>query len=113
MLICFVVILYTTNAVYPSPERYYINLTIRTQNRTSTTQQKIETCIRQTLGSHNTHEVRHVTMLRQKSIRTLSRMNRIHGVMVSVLATSAVDRGFEPQKTIKLVFVASPLNTQH
>jgi hypothetical protein len=40
-------------------------------------------------------------------------MNRIHGVMVSVLATSAVDRGFEPQKTIKLVFDASPLSTQH
>ena len=35
--------------------------------------------------------------------------------MVSVLASTAVDRGFEPDrvkpKTIKLVFVASPLNT--
>jgi hypothetical protein len=31
--------------------------------------------------------------------------NRINGVMVSVLASSAVDRGFKP-KTIKLVFVA-------
>ena len=44
-------------------------------------------------------------------------MNRIGGVMVSVLALSAVDRGFKPgwvkPKTIKLVFVASPLSTQH
>ena len=44
-------------------------------------------------------------------------LNRIGGVMVSVLASSAVDRGFEPDrvkpKTIKLVFVASPLSTQH
>jgi hypothetical protein len=39
------------------------------------------------------------------------------GVMVSVLASSAVECGFEPDrvkpKTIKLVFVASPLSTQH
>ena len=34
-------------------------------------------------------------------------VNRIDGVMVSVLASSAVDRGFKA-KTIKLVFVASP-----
>ena len=37
--------------------------------------------------------------------------------MVSVLASSAVGRGFEPQlgqtKDYKLVFVASPLSTQH
>jgi hypothetical protein len=37
--------------------------------------------------------------------------------MVSVLASSAVDRGFEPRwvkpKIIKLVFAASPLSTQH
>jgi hypothetical protein len=37
--------------------------------------------------------------------------------MVSVLASSAVDRGFDPDrvkpKTIKLVFVASPLSMQH
>ena len=48
--------------------------------------------------------------------------NRIGGVMVRVFASSAVDRGFEPRlgqthvvkpKTIKLVFVASPLSTQH
>ena len=38
--------------------------------------------------------------------------NRISGVMVSVLASSAVDRGFEP-KTVKLVFVASLLSTQY
>jgi hypothetical protein len=42
----------------------------------------------------------------------------IGGVMVRVLASSAVDRGFEPRlvkpKTIKkLVFVAFPLITQH
>jgi hypothetical protein len=44
--------------------------------------------------------------------------NRIGGVMVSVLASSAVDRGFEPQSgqtkdLMILVFVASPLSTQH
>ena len=43
--------------------------------------------------------------------------NRIGGVIVSMLASNAVDRGFEPDrvkpKTIKLVFVASPLSTQH
>jgi hypothetical protein len=37
-------------------------------------------------------------------------------VMVSMLASSVVDRGFESglvkPKTIKLVFVASPLSTQ-
>ena len=43
--------------------------------------------------------------------------NRIGVVMPSVLASSAVDRGFELRsgktKTIKLVFVASPLIMQH
>ena len=41
--------------------------------------------------------------------------NRIGGVMVSVLASSAVDRRFDSWsgQTIKLVFVASPLITQH
>jgi hypothetical protein len=43
--------------------------------------------------------------------------NYIGGVMVSLLASSAVDRGFKPRlgqaKTIKLAFVASPLITQH
>ena len=35
----------------------------------------------------------------------------IDGVMVSVPALSAVDRGFEP-KTMKLIFVAFPLSRQ-
>ena len=43
--------------------------------------------------------------------------NRIGGVMVSVLNSSAVAREFEPRsgqiKTIKLVSVASTLSTQH
>ena len=43
--------------------------------------------------------------------------NCIGGVMVSMLASSAVDRGFAPRsgqtKTIKLVFVAFPLYIQH
>ena len=37
--------------------------------------------------------------------------------MVSMIAPSAIERGFEPQsgqtKDYKLVFVVSPLNTQH
>ena len=45
--------------------------------------------------------------------------NHIDGVMVSLIAPSEVDRGFEPRlgqskaKDYKLVFVASPLSTQH
>jgi hypothetical protein len=44
----------------------------------------------------------------------LANENHIGGVMVSMLASSAVDCGFEPlyqvkQKTMKLVFVASLL----
>ena len=43
--------------------------------------------------------------------------NRIGGVMVSVLAMNAVDHGLEPRsgqtKDYKIVFVASPLSTQH
>ena len=43
-------------------------------------------------------------------------LNHIGGVMVSVLVSSVVDRGFEPcrakPKTIKLVCVASPLSTR-
>ena len=43
-------------------------------------------------------------------------LNLIDVVMVSVLASSAVDRRFEPRsgqtKDKKLVFVASPLSTQ-
>jgi hypothetical protein len=42
-------------------------------------------------------------------------MNHVGGVMVSM--QSVVDREFEPRsgqpKTIKLVFVASPLSMQH
>jgi len=44
-------------------------------------------------------------------------MNHISDIMVSVLVSSVVDRGFEPgwvkPKTIQLVFVASPLSTQN
>ena len=43
--------------------------------------------------------------------------NRISGVMVSMLTSSAVDRGLSPGqiklKTIVLVFPASHLGTQH
>ena len=53
------------------------------------------------------------TLLSNKSIP----INVIGGVMVSLLASSSVDRGFEPgrvkPKTIKLIFVASPLSAQH
>ena len=42
--------------------------------------------------------------------------NRLGGVMVRRLASSVVDRGFEPRsgqtKDYKMVFVASPLSTQ-
>ena len=52
----------------------------------------------------------------QKCERTTPQ-NRIGGVMVRVLASSAVDRGFEPRsgktKDSKLVCVASPLSMQH
>jgi len=48
-----------------------------------------------------------LTCIKQQSITHL----------VSVLASSEVGHGFEPRsvkpKTIKLVFVASPLSTQH
>jgi hypothetical protein len=48
---------------------------------------------------------------------TSSKKNCNGGVMVTVLASSAVDRGFEPNrvklKTIKMVFVAFPLSMQH
>jgi hypothetical protein len=43
--------------------------------------------------------------------------NFIGGVMISILASSAVDRGFEYDRvkpmTLKLIFVATPLRTQH
>jgi hypothetical protein len=45
------------------------------------------------------------------------RENRIGGIMVSVLASSAVDHGFEPRsgqtKDYKIGIVTSPLSTQH
>ena len=45
---------------------------------------------------------------------TVTTGNRIGGVMVSVLALIAVDRGFEPQSgQTKEYVVASPLSTQH
>jgi ABC-type uncharacterized transport system permease subunit len=44
-------------------------------------------------------------------------LSRIGGVMVNMPASCAWDRGFEPDwvkpKIMKLVFVASPLSTQH
>jgi hypothetical protein len=43
--------------------------------------------------------------------------NHIGGIMVSLLASSVVEHGFEPPsgqtRTMKLIFVASPLSTQH
>jgi len=38
---------------------------------------------------------------------------RIGGEIVSVLASSAVNRGFKLSKTMQVVFVASPLSTQY
>ena len=50
------------------------------------------------------------------NIFTSTYSNRIGGVVVSVVVSSAIDRGFEPRsgqnKTIKLVFVASLLSAQ-
>ena len=47
----------------------------------------------------------------------LTSFNRIGGAMVSVLASSAVDRGFEPRsgriKDYKMAFVDSPISTKH
>ena len=44
-------------------------------------------------------------------------LNRIGGVMVSMLASSEVDRGLESEqvklKTLTLLFVVSPLSTPH
>jgi hypothetical protein len=45
-------------------------------------------------------------------------LNRIGGIMLSILASSVIDCGFEPcvrlnPKTIKLVVIASPLSTQY
>ena len=47
----------------------------------------------------------------------LDAKDHIGGVMVSLIASSVVDRGLSPDriktKTMKLVFVASSLSTQH
>ena len=44
-------------------------------------------------------------------------LDRLGGVMVSMLASSAECRGFDPRrvkpKTLKLVYAASLLSTQH
>ena len=40
-------------------------------------------------------------------------MNSISGAMVSVLASSGLSPGRVNPKTIKLVFLASPLSLQH
>ena len=55
------------------------------------------------------------TIVATVDIYILVVLNRIGGVMISVLASSAVDRGFEPRsgQTKDLVFVASPLSTHH
>ena len=47
--------------------------------------------------------------------RRIFSLNRIGDVMVSVLASSAEDRGFEPRsgQAKNYVIVASPLRTQH
>jgi hypothetical protein len=54
-------------------------------------------------------------MLLTQNIGTALVINLISGVMVSVLASSAIDHGSDQvkPKTIKLVFVASPLCTHH
>ena len=41
-----------------------------------------------------------------------TRQDRLGRVMVSVLSSTAEGRGIKP-KTLKLVFAASPLSTQH
>ena len=53
-------------------------------------------------------KIEHSYQLLRLDIRT----NRIDGVMVSMLSSSALDRWVR-SKTIKLVFVAFPLSTHH
>ena len=48
----------------------------------------------------------------QKCYHPIS-MNHIGGVIVSMLASRAVNRGFESPNIIKYVFASSPLNMQH
>ena len=60
-----------------------------------------------------------VTQLNKLNCSMLSpyQVNHVSGVIISILASSMVDRGFEPQsgqtKKLKWVFSASPLSTQH
>ena len=59
--------------------------------------------------------ISNVHVVRRKCIfYDLSQKNGIDivGVMVKVLVSNTVDRGFEP-RTMQLVCVASPLSTQH
>jgi hypothetical protein len=69
----------------------------------------LELILKQLL-KHATHFHVQVSIIKCKT-------NQIGGVMVRVLASSALDRGFEHDrvkpKTVKLVCVASPLSTQH
>ena len=50
-------------------------------------------------------------------LTSIALSNGISGLMVTVLVSSVVDRGFKSRsgksKTSKLVFVVSMLNTQH
>ena len=59
----------------------------------------------------------HVNVSPKKLLKKLFQYNRIGGIMVAVLASSAVDHGVETRsrqtKDCKLVFVASPLSMQH
>ena len=48
-----------------------------------------------------------------KKITYYSVTNHLGGVMVRMLASTAIDSGFEPQSGQTKVFVASPLCTQH
>jgi ABC-type uncharacterized transport system permease subunit len=61
--------------------------------------------------SFNYHKLQELTQSLYLSL------NRIGGIMVSMLASFAVDRGFDPDrvnpKTIKFIYVASTLCTEH
>ena len=63
---------------------------------------------------HNDHKKKN-KRIRYTSL--LTSFNHIGGAMVSVLASSAVDRGFEPRsgqiKDYKMPFIDSPISTKH
>ena len=63
------------------------------------------------------NKMKYLCKYKLSSFKLSNLMHRIGGVMVSVLASSVVDRGFAPrsgqQKTMQLVCVASLLSTQH